>query len=135
MINCTQSYNVNFRTAKHSNVQCGLWKYTVFGHTMWFFKKNTLYSDIEYGILKIHCTRTYNMSFERILYSAIQYELLKEYIVLGHTIWFFENLLHSNIQYKIHYTQTYSVILKEYYTRTYSMIFKDLLYSDVQYDF
>ena len=106
---CIQTYSMDFRRI-HCILSYSAYflkEYTIFGHIVQIFE-DILHSHIQYDFLKIYCTRTYNMIFERILYSDIHYKFW-EFTALGHTVWF----------------------LKKYCTRAYNMIFKDSLYSDV----
>ena len=99
------------------------------------FEKDASYSDIQCG--RKYYTRTYSKIFEFILYSGVQYDFWLN-TILGRIVWFLN----------LYYTQTYSMIyefiiysdvwydfLILYYTRMYSTIFNFILYSDVQYDF
>ena len=70
------------------------------------FEKDASYSDIQCG--RKYYTRTYSKIFEFILYSDVQYDFWLN-TILGRIVWFWFL----------------------YYTRTYSMIFDWILYSDV----
>ena len=125
----------------YSVIQCRFLKeYTIFGHTMWIFKK--IHYIRSYGVdferihyirsysvdFWIHCIRSYSADFwENTLYSVI-YCRFWRYTTLGHTIWILKDILHSVVQYgyfwKCTIFLTYSTDLRIYYIRTYSMILK-----------
>ena len=108
---CTRTYSMVFKFILHSDVQHDFWLNTILGHIVWFLIYTALGHTVWFWIytafgrtvwfLNLYCTRTYNMIFDWILYSDVQYD-------------FWQNITLRRIVR----------FLTLYCTRTYSMIWE-----------